>query len=177
MTEFLFIRHGDPNYSQIDKRKYISFGNDLAPLSQEGEKRINDIAENDILKNIDLILCSPYTRTMQTAAILSRKLNIDMKVELDLMEWIPDKTYLYDDYQKVVNWREEYEKNNGKHKNKNDNWEEKNEIITRVKDVLNKYTNYNKILIVSHGMVINALTGTIKPEYGQIISYSLDTNN
>ena len=28
MTEFLFIRHGEPDYTEIDKRKYKGFGKD-----------------------------------------------------------------------------------------------------------------------------------------------------
>ena len=35
MTEFLFIRHGEPDYTEIDKRKYKGFGNDLAPLTKK----------------------------------------------------------------------------------------------------------------------------------------------
>lgn len=37
-----------------------------------------------------MILSSPYTRALQTAAILSRELNIDLQVEFDLREWQPD---------------------------------------------------------------------------------------
>lgn len=177
MTQILFMRHGQPDYSEIDKRKYIGFGNDLASLTDEGVKEIENIANDIRLKDIDLILCSPYTRTMHTAAVISKKLNIDFKVELDLMEWIPDKTYMYDDYQKVVAWRQEYDENNGKHSNQSQNWEEKSEIQERIKRVLNNYTNYSKILVISHGMIMNALTGVVKPSYGQIVEYSLDTQD
>ena len=114
MTQILFMRHGQPDYSEIDKRKYVGFGNDLASLTENGVEEIKEISKDERLKDVDLILCSPYTRTMHTAAVISKMLDKDFKVELDLMEWIPDKTYMYDDYQKVVFWRHEYDENNGK---------------------------------------------------------------
>ena len=84
------------------------------------------------------------------------------------------KTYLYNDYSKVVSWREHYDKNNGKNLYSDDNFEEKNEIIKRVKSVLEKYNNYKKVIVVTHGMVINALTGISKPECAHFYKYSLN---
>lgn len=172
MTEFLFIRHGEPDYTEIDKRKYKGFGNDLAPLTEKGRKQVKNLALSKELKDCDIIITSPYTRTMQTASILSKELNINMLVELDLMEWIPDLSYSYNDYSDVVKWREIYEKNNGKHTNKLDNWEEKESMQKRVQYVLKKYSCYSKVIVVTHGMVINALTNVKKPEYAKIIKYS-----
>ncbi len=173
MTEFYFIRHGNPDYSEIDKRKYIGFGNDLANLSDEGVNLMHNIAKDKILKDADIIISSPYTRTMHSASILSKDLNLELKVELDIMEWIPDKTYMYDDYAKVVAWRATYEENDGKHSRPEDNWEEKKEIQNRVINTLKKYNNYKKVIVVTHGMVLNALTGVVKPNYGQIVKYNL----
>lgn len=172
MVEFLFIRHGEPDYTEIDKRKYKGFGNDLATLTKEGIRQVEKLTKDNNLKDADIIITSPYTRTMQTASILSKELNINMSVELDLMEWIPDLSYSYDDYSKVVKWRKQYDINNGKHINASYNWEEKESIQKRVKNVLKKYSNYSKVIVVTHGMVINALTNVEKPEYAKIIKYS-----
>ncbi len=173
MTEFVLIRHATPDYSIIDKRHYRAFGNDLAPLTPSGEIEAKNVCQKDVLKGTQLILTSPYTRTLQTAAILSKELNIPFKVEIDLMEWIPDKMYMYDEYSKVVEWRKHYEENNGKNTYPEDNFEEKHEIITRVNNVLKKYTNYSKIVVVTHGMIINALTGIDKPMCTETVSYTL----
>lgn len=173
MTEFLLIRHGDPDYSEIDKRKYKGFGNDLAPLTEKGINQVVAAAKDPQFLDTDLIITSPYTRTMHTASILSKELNIDFKVELDLMEWIPDKTYSYDDYAQVVKWREIFDSNDGKHASDSDNWEEKNEILNRVQNVLKKYTNYSKVIVVTHGIVITTLTGVYKPHCAQIVKYDL----
>ncbi len=173
MTKFLLIRHASPDYSIIDTRNYRSFGNDLAPLTEEGEKEAYILSKSDELKSADLILSSPHTRTMQTASILAKELNLNLKVEIDLMEWIPDKTYMYDDYSKVVKWREHYEENNGKNSYPEDNFEEKEEIIERVNNVLKKYSSYKKVIVITHGMVINALTDIKKPLCTQIVKYNI----
>ncbi len=173
MTKFLLVRHAKPDYTEIDIRKYRAFGNDLASLSDEGLLEVEELSKNDILADADLIITSPYTRTMHTAALLSKKFNIDFKVELDLMEWIPDKSYMYDDYANVVKWRNHYDENNGKNHYPEDNFEEKSEIIARTTNVLKKYNNLNKVIVVTHGMVINALTGKVKPQNTEVIPYTL----
>lgn len=173
-TEFFLIRHAEPDYTIIDQRHYRGFGNDLAPITQKGILETENTSKNILLKNADIIITSPYTRTLQTASILSKKLNIDLKVEIDLMEWIPDKTYMYDNYSMVVNWRKHYDENNGKCTYEDDNFEEKDEIILRVKNVLKKYINYSKVIVVTHGMVITALTNVEKPNHNQIIKYTLE---
>ena len=173
-TEFLLMRHATPDYSIINKRHYRGFGNDLAPITQSGVEETRKASKNPILNNVDIILSSPYTRTLQTASILAKELNLELKVEIDLMEWIPDKTFMYDDYSMVVEWRKHYDENNGKCVYKDDNFEEKNEIISRVNSVLEKYTNYSKVLVVTHGMVITALTDVQKPEHTQIVKYTLN---
>lgn len=173
MTQFILVRHATPDYSIIDKRHYRGFGNDLAPITKEGEQEAKKVCEKEILKDADLILASPYTRTLQTAAIMSKELNIPFKVEIDLMEWIPDRTYMYDEYARVVKWRKHYDENNGKNTYPEDNFEEKEEIVARVNEVLKNYTNYSKVIVVTHGMVINALTGVIKPACTQTIPYTL----
>jgi broad specificity phosphatase PhoE len=43
--------------------------------------------------DIRLILTSPMTRALQTAALLSRALDLPLAVEFDLHEWVPDRTY------------------------------------------------------------------------------------
>ena len=58
----------------------------MAPLTDEGVQQAELASKNEILKGSDLIVLSPYTRALQTASIIS-------KVEIDLHEFIPDKTF------------------------------------------------------------------------------------
>ena len=154
MTDFMLVRHGTPDYSYINGKKFRGFGNDLAPLTEDGEKEAIAISMAPELQDADLILSSPHTRTLQTAAIIAKELDIRLIVEVDLMEWIADKTFMYDDYNQVVKWREHYEQNDGKNMYPGD--------------------KYDKIIVVNHGMNITALTGVEKPGCTQIIKYNLD---
>ena len=56
MVEFLFIRHGEPDYTEIDKRKYKGFGNDLAPLTKEGIRQVEKLTKDNNLKDAYVIL-------------------------------------------------------------------------------------------------------------------------
>lgn len=83
---FYFIRHGSTDYSERNTKIYQDFGVNLAPLSPEGVQQIKASAKDSRLQGADIILSSPYTRALQTAAILSRELCADIIVETDLHE-------------------------------------------------------------------------------------------
>ena len=34
--KIIFVRHGEPDYSELEERSYTGFGIDLAPLSEKG---------------------------------------------------------------------------------------------------------------------------------------------
>ena len=91
--KIVFIRHGDPDKSYVDEKGFIGQGRDLAPLSELGMKQANEISYNQALVYGQIILTSPYTRALQTAAIISRNTGLEIKVEVDLHEFIPDKTF------------------------------------------------------------------------------------
>ena len=68
----------------------------LSPLSFEGVKEIENTSKDKRLFEASIILSSPYTRAVQTAAILSKKLQIEIFIETDLHEWMANKNYIYD---------------------------------------------------------------------------------
>ena len=53
------------------------------------------IAVDARLKTAELIVSSPYTRALQTAAIISRETGLKICIEVDLHEWETDKTNQY----------------------------------------------------------------------------------
>lgn len=83
---FYLIRHGKTDYTQRNTKIYQGFGANLAKLSELGERQILQSARDPRLLGADLILSSPYTRALQTAAILSRALDAPITVETDLHE-------------------------------------------------------------------------------------------
>jgi broad specificity phosphatase PhoE len=62
-------------------------GRDLVPLTDNGIAQAKAAARDPRIGRSEIILSSPYTRALHTAAIVSMELGIDIKVEHDLREW------------------------------------------------------------------------------------------
>lgn len=171
---FYFVRHGKPDYSQKNTKVYQGFGVNLSPLSEEGIREIQRSAKDERLKNADLILSSPYTRALQTAAILSKELQSDIVVETDLHEWLANKNYIYDGDEKAEASYGEYEENHGVYpQGKEKVWEDAAALKKRALAVLAKYKHYDKVVVACHGMLIQAVTGKQHPDTGEIIPYEM----
>jgi len=170
MALFYLIRHGEPDYSVCDERGYIGHGRDLAPLSKRGISQVLKTASDPRLKSADIILSSPYTRALQTAAIISKETNIDIVIEMDLHEWIPDLTFQYSRFEDCLELIKDFNKHQGKYpKDETRKWETLESLRNRVRKVADKYANYNKVIMVCHEMVIKSLVYKDKVEYAEII--------
>lgn len=86
------IRHSEPDYEPVTEAGYVGYGRDLAGLSEKGITIAKQAAQNSLFEKVELLLSSPYTRALQTALEISKKQNLEVKVELGLHEWRPDKT-------------------------------------------------------------------------------------
>ncbi|EQB86227.1 broad specificity phosphatase PhoE [Clostridium punense] len=170
MAQFYLVRHGQPDYSPCDERGYIGHGKDLAPLSKEGIAQALATALDPRLKSADIILSSPYTRALQTAAIISQKTNIDITVEMDLHEWMPDLTFQYRVFEECLDLTKDFNNHKGIYPNgETRRWEDLNSLRSRVKKVADKYANCNKVIMVCHEMVIRTLTYAERIAPGEII--------
>lgn len=171
----LMIRHGKPTYDACTVRNFIGHGRDMAHLTPEGIGKVKNIAKDERLKKAQLILSSPYTRALQTAAIISKEIGIDIQVELDLHEWLPDKTFQYKNATEVEDLHKEFDENHGIYPEENHNkiWESLTDMQQRVKNVLHKYYGkYDEIIMVSHGMVMRSLKHQEVIDYAEIIEYN-----
>lgn len=160
--ELVLIRHGHTDYTPADERGFIGHGRDLAPLSPEGVQQAERVALAPQLQGCQLILSSPYTRALHTAAIISRVTNVPIRVEMDLREWQPDRTHLYDSTQDVWASQDAYDQHRGVHPAGDPPlWESTAEMIARLQPVLDRYLQegWQKLAVVAHGMVIGRLTG------------------
>ncbi|MBE5961789.1 MAG: histidine phosphatase family protein [Lachnospiraceae bacterium] len=90
MLKIVFMRHSEPDYSFVEERKFIRHGLDLAQLSENGIQIAERASWDSRLDDAEIIVSSSYTRALQTAAIISKNRNLDIKIEVDLHEWIPD---------------------------------------------------------------------------------------
>ncbi|MFD2875730.1 histidine phosphatase family protein [Paenibacillus rhizoplanae] len=69
MTQFYLIRHGEPQWVINEQYKLKGHGRDLVPLTASGVNQVFLAARDERLRDADLIVSSPYTRALQTAAI------------------------------------------------------------------------------------------------------------
>lgn len=81
MALYYLVRHGEPDYEAIANIGFYGFGRSFAPLSERGIKQVEIAANNNRLLTADIIVSSPYTRALQTAAIISRKINKEIIIE------------------------------------------------------------------------------------------------
>lgn len=160
--QLVLIRHGKPDYAPVDERGFIGHGRSLAPLTPEAVAQAESAAESAELCGVQLIVASPYTRALQTAAIISRKTGIPLTVEIDLREWEPDLTYQYKTSEESFALHQDFWQCRGEYPaGESRNWEQINAIIARTDPVYRKYyeAGYEKIAVVAHGGVIRRLTG------------------
>ncbi len=172
---FYFVRHGKTDYSEKDTKIYQGMGVNLAKLSEKGIAQIKEAAKDERLANAELILCSPYTRAVHSAAILSKELGVELAIETDLHEWLANKNYIYVEDDIAEQAYREYESNQGSYLAEEKDWEDAEAIKKRVFPVLEKYISHQKIIVVCHGMMIQAITGSEHPECGEIVVFDWET--
>ncbi len=168
------IRHGVSDYSYVDSHNFIGHGNDLAPLDMNYIKDVVEMSKDQRLKNAELIVSSPYTRALQTAAIISKELNLDIIVEPDLREWEPDLTYQYNGSKIKEIYKDYYSCNGIRPTDRKVNWESKEEVKERIEKVINKYKQSNKcVIFVFHQTAMQSIIGNKKIEPVQIVEYQI----
>ncbi|MCC8483988.1 MAG: phosphoglycerate mutase family protein [Rickettsia endosymbiont of Labidopullus appendiculatus] len=155
MTIFFLIRHGETDWSLNEKHQLKGGYRDLPCLTPNGIRQVNELSKNLRLKNAELILSSPYTRALQTAAILSKNIDLDITVEFELREWQPDLGLGISNQIQLKSAIDDYERNNGIYPaGIPKTWESKNSIKDRIEGVLRRYLNYKYIIVVTHEQVI-----------------------
>lgn len=152
------IRHSEPDFSQVDAAGYKGLARDLTRLTPKGIKIADQAAQNPIFQQVQMLLVSPYTRTMQTAHEILKYHQIPNQVELLLHEWRPDKSNKMDASQQELDIAYQ-DFLNGTHNSTLD-FETRDEVMTRVNSVLDRYKNkYDCIACVTHGGVMAQYTG------------------
>lgn len=175
MTAFLFVRHGEPDYSSVGAWSKISMGKNFAGLSEQGRKQIEKSCAELNKHDVELIISSPFTRTMQGAAIMARYLNADVIVENELYEWQADLTYSITNDEELFRLCQEHDRLNGVYpEGVSKKWESTEMVRNRVFNCLKKYSNYKCVVVSGHAMMMQAVLETKEPiEYGQVIEFDL----
>jgi broad specificity phosphatase PhoE len=175
MTKFYLIRHGEPNWGLKDTKKLMAALRDFVPLTENGIKQVEHVSQINDFSTCDIIISSPYTRSLQTAAVINRSYSLPLQVEFDLHEWTPDN-WTAESMEEITLLWQDYMDNNGIHpENETRIWETKESVRNRVINVLKKYQTYSKVIVVCHGMVIATLLDLTSEEipYCGVYDFSL----
>ncbi|SFB04477.1 Broad specificity phosphatase PhoE [Cohnella sp. OV330] len=175
MTQFYLIRHGEPHWEINEQYKLKGHGRDLVPLTPKGIEQVYAAAKDDRLQTANAIVSSPYTRALQTAAILSKELGLDVVVEFDLREWQPDLTFEFDSLERLKELGDDFDRHDGVYPSGETKlWESKELLKNRIEKVIHKYLAYEKVIITGHGMAFRTLVGEIgEIPHASIIEYAV----
>ena len=170
MALFYLVRHGEAVYDHMLENGFRGFGRDFAPLSEKGKEQAEITAKDIRLKSAELIVSSPYTRALQTAQIISRETGIRVEVDIDLHEWIPDQDNLYETSEESFALAREFTKYKGEYPpGEKFKWESLASMRKRMRRVADRYSDYDKVILVGHGMVFRCLTYIEKMYPAEII--------
>ncbi|HAS73948.1 MAG TPA: histidine phosphatase family protein [Clostridiales bacterium UBA8960] len=180
--KLLLVRHGEPSYTPCTQRELKGQGRDLAALNDDGIHQILSVSVPKLVdRGVEIILSSPYTRSLQSAAIIASKLGLITKVVHDLHEWIPDLTFNYSSFKELKFIYSDFYEHKGIRKPpvlepSELHWEELETFRNRVENALKPFcTVYDCVAVVSHGMVIQSLTGKTVG-YGEVVEIEFDEN-
>ena len=155
MQKIVFMRHSEPDYSFVEERKFIGQGIDLAQLTENGIQIAENASLDSRLNDAEMIVSSPYTRALQTAAIISKNRQLNIKVELDLHEWMPDLSFQYSSKEQASRANRLCIEHEGVCSDDSEiKFENLEDVFNRAKKALLRYSRYKKIIVVTHGIVI-----------------------
>jgi broad specificity phosphatase PhoE len=171
-TAFYLVRHGEAQWSIASERKLKGWGNDLVPLTAEGIRQIEYLGTRLCHEACQVIISSPMTRCLHSAAILTRMLDLPLYVEFDLHEWVSDTSFDWEfDFAAVEAAMEERDRLDGEWpESETRRWEPLSRLRRRVGQVLSRYTQFQRVLVVSHEEAIYSLTGE-RLRVGEMLQY------
>jgi broad specificity phosphatase PhoE len=157
---FLLLRHGETDWPAVNAHGWPGAANDLAPLTPAGVDQAEEAAQEVADPDISLVLSSPMTRAMQTAAIVAARLDLPLGVELDLREWLPDESFAWTQGEQVMAAYEDMLRCGGARPADHPyQWEPLDSVRSRARATLQRYRRRSTVLVVTHEVFIHAVTG------------------
>ena len=156
MTTVYFVRHSKADNSVRDDA--------MRPLTEQGMKTRWVIAEYLGDKGVNVVLASPYKRTIDTVAELAEKNGLIIEEIYDFRERKPDSKWLTDDeFFDFVGrqWADlDYKLSDGESLR-----EVQRRNIVALNDVLKRYKG-KTIAVGTHGTALSTIINYYEPQYG-----------
>ncbi len=169
--KIIFVRHGDPDYSELEERSYMGFGIDLAPLSDKGRQQAQKLSTNPLLSSAEIIISSAVTRALETASYVVCATGLPLRVEPLLHEWQVYETGI-ENFEKA---RRLFLENHGELlPNIPIQYETVAEMKSRFLECMAKYRDYQTVIVVTHNMLMRQFVPNEKIDFCQVIECELE---
>ena len=157
--KIIFVRHGEPDYRELEERSYTGFGIDLAPLSEKGRKQAQDLCQNPLFQSADLLVASAVTRALETASYVACATGLPFRVEPLLHEWQVYESGT-DNGELLPNSPVQYET--------------AVEMKSRFLECMAKYREHQTVVVVAHRMLMRQFVPNETIDFCQVIECEIE---
>ena len=169
--KIIFVRHGEPDYRELEERSYTGFGLDLAPLSEQGRRQAQELCQHPLLRSADLLVSSAMTRALETASYVACATGLPLRVEPLLHEWQVYELGM-ENFEKA---RSLFLENNGALlPNSPIQYETAEQMKARFFSALSKYRDYETVVLVAHRMLIRQFVPDETIDFCQVIECEIE---
>ena len=169
--KIIFIRHGEPDYRELEERSYTGFGIDLASLSEKGRQQAQELSTNPLLPSAEIIISSAVTRALETASYVVYATGLPLRVEPLLHEWQVYESGV-ENFEKA---RTLFLGNNGfLPPNSPVQYETAEEMKSRFLECMSKYREHQTVVVVAHRMLMRQFVPNEKIDFCQVIECELE---
>lgn len=169
--KIIFVRHGEPDYRELEERSYTGFGIDLAPLSKKGRQQAQELSKDPFLSSAEIIVSSAVTRALETASYVACATGLPFRVEPLLHEWQVYESGI-DRFEEA---RRLFLENNGELlPNSPVQYETAVEMKSRFLECMAKYRDHQTVVVVAHRMLIRQFVANEKIDFCQVIECEIE---
>lgn len=171
MTHVHLVRHGEADYGPINDRGWPGMAAELAPLTTDGAAQAVAAADELGAAGATYLVSAPATRALQTAALIGHRLALRVRVDFELREWVPDRTGSWRGLADVKAALRDLEAGDGEWPAGTTRpWEPLSDVRDRATAALERHVTDagGPIIVVTHAIVIQALTGESETSLGGI---------
>ena len=169
--KIIFVRHGEPDYHELEERSYTGFGMDLAPLSKGGRQQAQELCQNPLLQSADLLVTSAVTRALETASYVTGATGLPLRVEPLLHEWQVYETGI-ESFERA---RCLFLENKGELlPNSPIQYETAAEMKSRFLESMAKYREHQTVVVIAHRMLIRQFVPSEKIDFCQVIECEVE---
>lgn len=159
-NSYFLLRHGQTIYQTKKNGFFYPWPDFETPLTEIGREQIKEAAKKLKKEKIDLIYCSDFKRTLETAQILSREIGIELKIDEKLRElnFGIFKGRKIEDYMNFfVGERERFEKRTPE----GESWNDVKKRMASFVEEIERENSGKNIVIISHGDPLWILAGLL----------------